>query len=248
MSRFPARSRCLQGGLFELQYHSVIHGGARSPMSKARWLTRGLSKNWAISHEIESGLLVGFAATARYICYLGACSKQYGLSDLQCEGWSNFISDCVKEELRLFLSDLLTLIKGEKSVATAAAAASATSSLVCSRLPGALREGAAGSRQPSMSINAANTTISSLPGISGTRSSLSGLDHLMAIPTPFTFGSSPASTNPRKFTFGNMASSLAVTLRPLNSLGEGSSCWNIQQADTYADMYATMLCTIVLEV
>ncbi|KAJ6525774.1 hypothetical protein B0H19DRAFT_1198978, partial [Mycena capillaripes] len=105
-----------------------------------------------------------------------ACNKQYGSSDLQCEGWSNFISDCVKEELLLFPSDRLTLIMGEKSAA--AAAASATSSLVGGRLSGALREGAVGSRQPLTPSNAGNTTFPSLTGISGTRSSLCKLPYL----------------------------------------------------------------------
>ncbi|KAJ6556079.1 hypothetical protein B0H19DRAFT_1071212 [Mycena capillaripes] len=61
-------------------------------------------------------------------------------------------------------------------------------------LSGALHEGAAGCRQPLTPSNAGNTTILSLPGISGTHSSLSGRDYRMATPKPFTFA------------FGNMAS------------------------------------------
>ncbi|KAF8144691.1 hypothetical protein K438DRAFT_2010409 [Mycena galopus ATCC 62051] len=151
-----------------------------------------------------------------------ARNKMYGSSDLQCDGWSNFIGDCVKEELVLFPSDRLSLVVGDKSAA-AAALTGAASSPVGGRLSGALREGAAGSRRPLASSNAGNTDTPSLPGKSGARSLPSGLDQLMATPTPFTFGSSTTSTNPRMFTFSNMASSSGITLPPLNSLGGGSS-------------------------
>ncbi|KAJ6531351.1 hypothetical protein B0H19DRAFT_1191400 [Mycena capillaripes] len=113
-----------------------------------------------------------------------ACNKQYGSSDLQCEGWSNFISDCVKEELLLSLP-----------ISAAAAAASATSSLVGGRL---------GFPQPLTPSNAGNTTFPIDFG-------LAGLDHLMATPTPM-------------FTFGNMASSSGIGYPPASELaGEGSS-------------------------
>ncbi|KAJ6554595.1 hypothetical protein B0H19DRAFT_1377432 [Mycena capillaripes] len=134
-----------------------------------------------------------------------ARNKMYRSTDLKSEGWSNFISDCVREELALFPSNPLTLIVGDKTTAGAAGAASALSSFG-GRLHGALRDGVADSRQPLVPSNAGNTMLPALPVV-GARQPVSSLDRMMLTPTPFTFGSTsvPSSASPM-FTFGNSSS------------------------------------------
>ncbi|KAJ7820409.1 hypothetical protein B0H14DRAFT_3472364 [Mycena olivaceomarginata] len=130
-----------------------------------------------------------------------ARNKLYKSSDLRSQGWSNFISDCVREELQLFPTDRLA-----PHPAITATASSSTGG----RLSGVLRE----APRP--------TPTSRLFPVSA------ACVHMIAMPTPFTFGNSVSnSASPLipSFTFENAASSRSsgVTLPPLSSLGEGSS-------------------------
>ncbi|KAJ7363897.1 hypothetical protein DFH08DRAFT_949532 [Mycena albidolilacea] len=135
-----------------------------------------------------------------------ALNKKHGSTDLQCEGWTNYINCCVAEELTLFPNDRLALIVGNKN-AVAASATPAPASF--GRLSGALREGGTSSRQPLTSTSAGNASLPTLPGVFVGRPPLGALDQMMLTPTPFTFGNSAVSSG--------------LTLPPLNSLGGGSS-------------------------
>ncbi|KAF7350670.1 hypothetical protein MSAN_01627500 [Mycena sanguinolenta] len=81
-----------------------------------------------------------FQTTAHW----SALNKKHGSTDLQCEGWTRYLNNCVAEELALFPTDPLALIVGNKSASTASPPVS-----MPARLSGALREGGmASTRQP----------------------------------------------------------------------------------------------------